>query len=106
MSEDPAIDAFGARWVLDARALDPTARDRLHHLWQRCRVPGARLGDEGVEPFVVTDPDPYAVSRALTLASLRRRRGTAVLLHAAGLESGGQVVALVGRSVPGSRRQR
>ena len=101
MSEDLVIDAFGARWALDLGHVDEAARTRLRTLWQRCRVPGARSGDEGVQPFVVRDPDPYAVSRALTLASLERRRGTAVLLHAAGLESQGRAVALVGRSGAG-----
>ena len=101
MSGDYVIDAFGARWSLDTDGLDAADRDRLHHLWERCRVPGARSGDEGVEPFVVTDPDPYAVSRAVTLASLRRRSGSAVLLHAAGFEAGGRVAVLVGPSGAG-----
>lgn len=101
MEEDLVIDAFGARWALDASALDPVARDRLALLWARCRVLGAGSPAAGVDPFVVTDPDPYAVSRAVTLASLRRRRGTAVLLHAAGLESQGRAVALVGASGAG-----
>jgi hypothetical protein len=101
MEEDRVIDAFGARWALDASALDPLARSRLDRLWARCRVPGVGSAAAGVEPFVVTDPDPYAVSRSITLASLRRRRGTAVLLHAAGLESQGRAVALVGASGAG-----
>jgi len=98
---DPVVDAFGARWALDTTALDPAARERLDRLWVRCRVPGVGSSAAGVEPFVVTDPDPYAVSRAITLASLHRRRGTAVLLHAAGLESQGRAVALVGASGAG-----
>ncbi|GAA4116945.1 hypothetical protein GCM10022415_14350 [Knoellia locipacati] len=98
---DRVLDAFGARWTLDTSALVPAARERLDRLWARCRVPGVDGSAAGVEPFVVTDPDPYAVSRAITLASLRRRRGTAVLLHAAGLESRGRAVALVGPSGAG-----
>ncbi|WP_404386567.1 hypothetical protein LL946_08340 [Knoellia locipacati] len=101
MSGDLVIDAFGARWALDLGLLHTVERGRLQTLWERCRVPGARPGDPGVEPFVVTDPDPYAVSRAVTLESLRRRRGSAVLLHAAGLEQEGRAVALVGQSGAG-----
>lgn len=101
MSEDCVIDAFGARWSLDTSALDAGARERLHVLWERCRVPGLRASDVGVEPFVVTDSDPYAVSREITLASLRRRRGSAVLLHAAGLSRGDRAIALVGESGAG-----
>lgn len=101
MSGDYVIDAFGARWSLDTGALDADARTRLHELWDRCRVVGGRAGDVGVEPFVVTDNDPYAVSRAITLASLRRRVGSAVLLHAAGLSRGDRAIALVGQSGAG-----
>lgn len=101
MSEDYVIDAFGARWSLDTRGVDPAAAERLRVLWERCRVRGASAGDDGVEPFVVTDSDPYAVSRALTLASLRRRAGSVVLLHAVGLSHGERAVALVGPSGAG-----
>src|SRR5690606_24230339 len=68
---DWVIDAFGARWSLETEALAPAQRDRLHELWARCRVPGATAGDEGVLPFPVSTGNPYAVSRAVTLASLR-----------------------------------
>lgn len=101
MTEDFVIDAFGARWCLDTHGVEPAAGRRLRLLWDRCRVPGARPGDAGVETFVVADGDPYAVSRALTLASLRRRRGSAVLLHAVGLSQGDRAVALVGPSGAG-----
>lgn len=101
MKSDEVIEAFGARWTFDTSRLDPVAAERLRALWSACRVPGADPGDAGVEPFVVTDPDPYAVSRAVTLASLARRRGTAVLLHAAGFEREGRAVALVGQSGAG-----
>lgn len=101
MSEDYVIDAFGALWSLDTSAIDADARERLHVLWARCRVPGGAATDAGVEPFVVEGSDAYAVSRALTLASLRRRRGSAVLLHAAGLSRGDRAIALVGQSGAG-----
>ena len=95
------VDAFGARWALDTRALTAREADRLHLLWGRCRVPGGSAGNHGVLPFPVSTGDPYAVSRALTLASLRRRRGSAVLLHAVGLARGERAVALVGASGAG-----
>ncbi|EAQ00946.1 hypothetical protein JNB_12244 [Janibacter sp. HTCC2649] len=101
MSEGYVIDAFGARWSLDTDALGPVDAVRLRLLWERCRIPDAGAGDVGVEPFVVTDSDPYAVSRAITLASLQRQRGSAVLLHAAGLSRGERAIALVGRSGAG-----
>jgi len=101
VSEDYVVDAFGARWSLDTGALEVTARERLHTLWGRCRVLGVVATDVGVERFVVTDSDPYAVSRAITLASLQRRRGSAVLLHAAGLSRGQRAIALVGPSGAG-----
>lgn len=101
VSPDFVIDAFGAKWSLVMDDLDPADRDRLHVLWEACRVPSARATDDGVEPFEISDPDPYAVSRALTLASIRRRRGTAVMLHAAGLAQGCRAVALVGPSGTG-----
>lgn len=101
MSGDWVIDAFGARWLLDTSALAAPERDRLHELWGRCRVVGASATDAGVRPFPVTTADPYAVSRAVTLASLRRRTGSAVLLHAVGLSLGDRAVALVGASGAG-----
>lgn len=100
MNEDYIIDAFGARWSLETDALDAGSRERLHVLWERCRVPG-RAGDEGVTPFPLTNGNPYAVSRAITLASLRRRRGAALLLHAAGFSRGERAIALVGQSGAG-----
>ena len=55
------IDAFGARWTLDVSGLDGRAQQ-------------------------TADPDvPYLVSRSLTIASIRRRSGSCVMLHAAGL---------------------
>ena len=99
--EDWVIDAFGARWSLDTAALAAPARARLHELWARCRVAGASADDDDVLPFPVSTGDPYAVSRAVTLASLRRRRGSAVLLHAVGLSEGDRAVALVGASGAG-----
>jgi len=98
---DYVIDAFGALWSLDTSTLTINESERLQVLWRRCRVPGAEAGDAGVEPFVVRTGDPYAVSRAITLASLRRRRGSTLLLHAAGLSLGVRAIALVGRSGAG-----
>ncbi len=101
VTQDFVIDAFGARWGLDTAALTPEEGERLRVLWERCRIPGAGSADDGVEPFVVTSSDPYAVSRAITLASIGRRRGSAVLLHAAGLSDGDRAIALVGPSGTG-----
>lgn len=101
VTPDFVIDAFGARWSLVTDGLGSAERDRLHVLWEACRAPSARATDEGVEPFSVTDPDPYAVSRGITLASIRRRRGSAVMLHAAGLSHGSRAIALVGPSGTG-----
>jgi len=108
------IDAFGARWTLDVSGLDDHLADELLHLWDRALVdPGA---DGDPPPFVVRrtqegwvevdgraqqtdDPDvPYLVSRSLTIASIRRRSGSCVMLHAAGLatDDGGTVALVAG----------
>ena len=117
------IDAFGAQWALDLTGLEEPLASSLRRLWSRARVTpsatGTGIGDD-VQPFVVarapdgtvslgegvhrgSDDDlPYALSRALTMASLRRRAGRSLLLHAAGLAlPDGSTVALVGASGTG-----
>lgn len=115
------IDAFGARWTLDVSGLEPALGAELLRLWARARVdadPAAPPGD--APPFVVrrtddgtvevggvrhrtTDDDvPYAVSREITMASIHRRSGQCLMLHAAGLATGdGRTVALVAASGTG-----
>ncbi len=115
------IDAFGAQWALDLSGLEEPLANSLRRLWSRARVTdgGTGLGED-VQPFVVaraqdgtvtvgdavhrgSDDDlPYAMSRALTLASIRRRAGRSLMLHAAGLAlPDGSTVALVGASGTG-----
>lgn len=112
------IDAFGARWTLDVSGLDPALAAELLRLWQRARVHVD--GGPGEQPFVVRrtetgllevdgalhrvpDEDlPYAVSRAVTVASIHRRAGQCLMLHAAGLATAdGGTVALVAASGTG-----
>ncbi|HET6967660.1 MAG TPA: hypothetical protein VFI44_05255, partial [Ornithinibacter sp.] len=112
------IDAFGARWTFDVSGLDPALGAELLRLWERARVDADAAADH--RPFVVrrTDtgilevdgalhrvPDedlPYAVSRAVTLASIQRRVGQCLMLHAAGLATAdGGTVALVAASGTG-----
>lgn len=115
------IDAFGARWTLDVSGLEPALGAELLRLWVRARVevdPAAPPGD--APPFVVrrtddgavevdgvrlraTDDDiPYAVSRGVTMASIHRRSGQCLMLHAAGLATvDGRTVALVAASGTG-----
>ncbi|MEO7421041.1 MAG: hypothetical protein ABIU87_01440 [Ornithinibacter sp.] len=117
------IDAFGAPWHLDLSGLEEHLADSLRLLWSRAAVDTstAEVGDTtDVRPFVVAraadgsvtvgdgihlgsdDHLPYAVSRGLTLASLKRRVGDCVLLHAAGAAlPDGSTVALVGPSGTG-----
>jgi hypothetical protein len=108
------IDAFGARWTFDVSGLDDELAQRLLHLWGRALVaPG---GDVVPPAFVVrrtpegavevaggerADDDrdvPYVVSRGLTIASIHRRSGSCVMLHAAGLagDDGGTVALVAG----------
>ena len=121
MSDVLVIDAFGLRWALRFDGADPDVAVRLTELWQgaRSRVPDIDPDEAGdVETFHVGDVPPgaagyrltgseplatipYAVSRALTLASIGRRRGSALMLHAAGLSLGSRAVALVGPSGTG-----
>ena len=112
------IDAFGARWTLDVSELAPSLGAELLRLWERARADGAepaptpddapafvvrrtvegRVEIDGV-PHLLVDADlPYAVSRALTAASIHRRSGQCLLLHAAGVatDDGGTVALVAG----------
>jgi hypothetical protein len=120
------IGVFGMRWCVDLSALLPEhadLADTLHHLWARAAVDpnGSEL------PFVVaragdaipTDENgiargcafrdaigfPYVLSRALTMASVSVRRGSALMLHAAALAvpspAGPRGLVLVGPSGAG-----
>ena len=115
------IDAFGARWTLDVSGLEPALGARLLRLWERARVdvdPTAPAGDtlpfvvrraddgtvevDGVPHHVPDDDIPYAVSRGVTTASIHRRSGQCLMLHAAGVATGdGGTVALVAASGTG-----
>ena len=117
------IDAFGAPWILDLSGLEEPLADSLRVLWSRAVVDTTTTElseSDDVRPFVVArsadgsvtvgdgihhgsdEHLPYAVSRALTLASLKRRVGDCVLLHAAGAAlPDGSTVALVGPSGTG-----
>ncbi len=106
--------ALGMRWWVDTSALAPEVHDVLARLWSRASAAAGECGDapaeaiftlvpadaaeepsEGHRVAVSTDRIPYGVSRALTLATLRRQRGTMLLLHAAGLTAPGVRRALV-----------
>lgn len=121
------IDAFGARWTLDVSGLDTHLADELLHLWERTFVVGIEAaasspgGPDAQDPsFVIRrsgdgrvtvgdqtratdDLDvPYLVSRVLTGASIQRRAGRCIMLHAAGIATDdGGTVALVARSGTG-----
>ena len=124
------IDAFGARWTLDVSGLDAHLADELLHLWDRAIVTDAAGGAEAGHPaeastedapdFVARRTDdgsvtvgertqhaddldvPYLVSRLLTTASIVRRVGSCVMLHAAGIATDdGGTVALVAASGTG-----
>jgi hypothetical protein len=112
------IDAFGARWTLDVSGVEPTLGDELRRLWERARVdqtePGLAVGDapafvvrrtredvvevDGVPQLLLDADVPYAVSRAVTTASIHRRSGECLLLHAAGVatDDGGTVALVAG----------
>lgn len=111
------LDAFGAGWDLDVSGLGEPMAGRLRGLWARA-ASGAGPASE-VLPYVVertatglsvdgvphraTDAElPYLLSRALTMASIRRRTGQCLLLHAAGVSTpDGATVALVAASGTG-----
>ncbi len=116
MSEDVVIDAFGAHWRLDLDDLDTRTRARVVELWGRA-VTDRR---DDVLDFLVT-PDaarsigrpsllvpedlaslPYALSRAITQASIIRRAGRDLMFHAAGVSTtDGVAAALVAASGTG-----
>ncbi len=114
------VDAFGCRWSLGVEHLDDDLAGTLTHLWDRARVDGSGPLPEGARPFAlrrredgtvdvdgalhrVADVDvPYVVSRAVTFASIARRSGECLMLHAAGLAApDGATVALVAPSGTG-----
>lgn len=112
-----AVHALGMRWWVDTTAIPASVHDVLARLWSRaaddgeCRPTPEGDAHEATFTLVTTDADhapvpghrivesgdriPYGVSRALTLATLQRRRGTMLLLHAAGLTVPGGSEALV-----------
>ena len=109
------LDAFGASWRLDLTTLDDADRALLHRLWEWAVVPPR--GDE-VDYVVTCDPEalqaragtlvhpgpglPYDLSRGLTRASIGRRAGDCLLVHAAGLaDDDGRVVGLAAASGSG-----
>lgn len=115
------VDAFGCRWAFDVSGLGVGLADTVEHLWARARVDADGPGPAGVLPVFtarrhpdgsievhgaaqrVADVDlPYVLSRTLTMASIARRTGDCLMLHAAGLATGdGAVVALVAPSGTG-----
>ncbi|WP_299443655.1 hypothetical protein [uncultured Phycicoccus sp.] len=114
-----AVDAFGARWRLDVHGLGAPLDARMRELWRRAAPPHLGGEAEDVRDFVITRADdaviidgspyrvhddavPYAVSRALTVASIGRRSGACLLLHAAGVAApDGTTLALVAPSGTG-----
>lgn len=117
--EPSDVDAFGARWRLDVQGLGAPLDVRMRQLWSRASPALDAPGGEDVRDFVVTragesvlidgapyrvhdDAVPYAVSRALTVASIGRRSGGCLLLHAAGIAADdGTTIALVAPSGTG-----
>lgn len=111
------VDAFGAAWALDVDGAGHPLGPHLRRLWARA-ASGPTTGE--VLPWVVGRDDegrvvldgaahrledddvPYTVSRSLTHASIRRRAGHDLMLHAAGLaDPDGAVLALVAPSGTG-----
>jgi hypothetical protein len=115
------VDAFGCRWTFDVRGLGGDLADTVEHLWERARARGDRddpaadlpvftalrhpdgtVEVQGGRQRATDDDVPYVVSRALTTASISRRTGDCLMLHAAGLAApDGAVVALVAPSGTG-----
>jgi len=124
VAEPLVIEVFGVRWALTFHGLEAAVVGTLHHLWSRAAVrddrvdaPAARplavvtsLEDhpaqaDGEAPIVVgheADDIPYTISRAVTLRSITRRRGEALMLHAVGVcGPDGATVVLVAPSGTG-----
>lgn len=111
------VDAFGAGWMLDVDGLGEPMAGRMRALWARAASGPPPRGE--VLPYVLARRDgllsvagvdhrasdaelPYLVSRALTMASIHRRTGQCLLLHAAGVcAPDGATVALVAASGTG-----
>lgn len=116
-----AIRAMGVPWVLDLTELHASDRSRVRDNWSRTLADDLDPDDPTVPVFTPTygplgerdgvqltagrgaasDVD-YAMSRALTVATITRRAGTALMLHAAGLAApDGRTVVLVAQSGTG-----
>ncbi len=112
------IETFGVRWRVVPSALEDKETAWLRNLWVRAVVGEGDGPDHGtVEDFVIRSVEeepvgagvlrppelsdlPYAMSRAMTAASITRQRGELLMLHAAGLSTldGSQALALVASS--------
>lgn len=112
---------MGVPWVLDLTELAASDRARVMGNWSRAlgedldphdpAVPVFTLSSEplGERDGIQLDPGPdaaddldYAISRALTVATISRRAGSALILHAAGLAApDGRTVVLVAQSGTG-----
>jgi hypothetical protein len=121
------IGVLGVRWRIHTDPLPPDVAERLAALWSRAHVtenrshhgagsitvgdfhflpPGATVDDPAVAAVAIpprADDLPYAMSQAITTASIHRQRGRLLLLHAAGLSSadGRRALALYGPSGAG-----
>lgn len=112
------MEAFGLPWWFDVSNLEPDVGCLLAHLWRRAS-PADPVGPEADRVVITLDPDrwgepgvirvsavpevvPYAVSQAFTLMAIRRRAGSALMVHAAGLATpDGRVAAFIGPSGTG-----
>lgn len=116
-----AILAMGVPWVLDLTELRAPDRARVRHNWSRALAGDLDPDDPTLPVFTLSydalggrdgvqlvrgpegDADlDYAISRALTVATITRRAGSALMLHAAGLAApDGRTVVLVAQSGTG-----
>lgn len=121
------IAVFGVRWRIRPFDVPPEVTDTLRRVWSRAvalaEEPShvdAEVLDYGLAPTMdvleraglphehrcligsEVEAVPYRVSRAITLASIMRRRGEALMLHAVGVSGpDGRTVALVAPSGTG-----